>query len=296
MFGKVDDTVGNPHRAQIFQFQVFELILLLKLDKQLPVDRFKAAVSQSTVPSPLLNVALPGACHAEEDVVPGRDGRGGEDRQGSAENKPTKQNNQPIAQTQHSTNQTHNKYKTDKARRTKSKARVCKHHCMSMERERKDHFCMSVECERMDHFWVHRSIWRSRGCQLLRPSGGAAQAAPQGSRVPSVVRSPRPPWSHLAALSPVGSLLPCHDPIVYLLLVVVVVLLVLLLLLLLLPLPLPPSGERADRAPGPGGQRGRPLERLCPGLPPAGGPPFPQRELRGSQGMGVVSSSRFDCV
>ena len=36
------------------RFGVFELILLLKLDKQLPVERFEATVSQSTVPSPLL--------------------------------------------------------------------------------------------------------------------------------------------------------------------------------------------------------------------------------------------------
>ena len=48
-----DDTVGNPHRAQIDQFELFELILLL--DKRLPVERFEATVSQSTVPSPSLN-------------------------------------------------------------------------------------------------------------------------------------------------------------------------------------------------------------------------------------------------
>ena len=29
-FGRGDDKVGNPHRAQIFQFELFELILLLK--------------------------------------------------------------------------------------------------------------------------------------------------------------------------------------------------------------------------------------------------------------------------
>ena len=50
-FGGGDDTVGNPHRAQIVQFELFELIPLLKLDKQLPVERFEATVSQSTVPS-----------------------------------------------------------------------------------------------------------------------------------------------------------------------------------------------------------------------------------------------------
>ena len=33
--GSGDDTVGNPHRARISQFELFELILFLKLDKQL---------------------------------------------------------------------------------------------------------------------------------------------------------------------------------------------------------------------------------------------------------------------
>ena len=49
-----DDTVGNPHRAQISQFELFERILLLKLDKQCPVEQFEVMVSQSTVPSPPL--------------------------------------------------------------------------------------------------------------------------------------------------------------------------------------------------------------------------------------------------
>ena len=55
--GRGDDTVGNPHRAQIYQFELFEPILLLKLDKQLPVERFEATVSLSTVPSPPLRRA-----------------------------------------------------------------------------------------------------------------------------------------------------------------------------------------------------------------------------------------------
>ena len=38
MIRKADDTVGNPNRAQISQFELFELILLLHLDKQLPVE------------------------------------------------------------------------------------------------------------------------------------------------------------------------------------------------------------------------------------------------------------------
>ena len=51
VFGRGDDTVGNPYRAQISQF---ELILLLKLDKQFPVEQFEATVYQSTIPCPLL--------------------------------------------------------------------------------------------------------------------------------------------------------------------------------------------------------------------------------------------------
>ena len=42
---------NRAFRAQISQFELFELILL-KLDKQLPVERFEATVSESTVPSP----------------------------------------------------------------------------------------------------------------------------------------------------------------------------------------------------------------------------------------------------
>ena len=55
-FGRGDDTVGNHHRAQVSQFEFFELILLLKYDKQFPVGQFEATVSQSTVPSPPLMV------------------------------------------------------------------------------------------------------------------------------------------------------------------------------------------------------------------------------------------------
>ena len=50
-FGRGDDTVGNPYRAQISQFKLFKLILLLKLDKLFPVEQFEETVSQSTVPS-----------------------------------------------------------------------------------------------------------------------------------------------------------------------------------------------------------------------------------------------------
>ena len=53
-FGRGDDTVGNPHRAQISLFEFFELILLLELDKQVPVEQFETAAPPSTVPSPPL--------------------------------------------------------------------------------------------------------------------------------------------------------------------------------------------------------------------------------------------------
>ena len=52
--GRGDATVGNPHRAQIHQFELFELILLLNFVKRLHVERLEAAVSQSTAPSPPL--------------------------------------------------------------------------------------------------------------------------------------------------------------------------------------------------------------------------------------------------
>ena len=54
MIGRGDDTVGSPRRAQISHFELFELILLLKLDKRFPVERIEATASQSTVPSPPL--------------------------------------------------------------------------------------------------------------------------------------------------------------------------------------------------------------------------------------------------
>ena len=50
-----DDAVGSPHRAQISQFELFELILLLKSDKRFLVEQCEATVSQSTAPSPPLS-------------------------------------------------------------------------------------------------------------------------------------------------------------------------------------------------------------------------------------------------
>ena len=52
--GRGDDTAGNLHRAQISRFELFELILLLNLDRRFPVEQFEATVSQSTVLSPPL--------------------------------------------------------------------------------------------------------------------------------------------------------------------------------------------------------------------------------------------------
>ena len=54
-FGRLDNTIGNPHRAQISQVELFEIIILLKLGKQLSVEQFEATVSQSTVSSPRLS-------------------------------------------------------------------------------------------------------------------------------------------------------------------------------------------------------------------------------------------------
>ena len=64
--GRGDDTVGNPHRAQISQLELFELIPLSKWDIRFPAEQFEAAVSQSTRPSPLFktthHTSLKAAC------------------------------------------------------------------------------------------------------------------------------------------------------------------------------------------------------------------------------------------
>ena len=53
VFGRGDDTVGNPHRARISQFELFELILLSTIYKLFSIEQFEPTVSQSTVSSPL---------------------------------------------------------------------------------------------------------------------------------------------------------------------------------------------------------------------------------------------------
>ena len=56
--GRGDDPVGNPHRAQMSQLELFELPIFLKVDQLFPVERFEATVSQSREPSPpLINTA-----------------------------------------------------------------------------------------------------------------------------------------------------------------------------------------------------------------------------------------------
>ena len=70
--GRGDDTVGNAHRAQSCQLELFQLILLLKLDKRLPVEQFEATVSQSTAPSPPLNQAWEAAATGALAAAEGR--------------------------------------------------------------------------------------------------------------------------------------------------------------------------------------------------------------------------------
>ena len=52
--GSGDDTVGNPRRAQSSRFELFELVLLLKLHKQFSIEQFEPTASRSTVSSPCL--------------------------------------------------------------------------------------------------------------------------------------------------------------------------------------------------------------------------------------------------
>ena len=69
LFGRGDDTVGDPHRARNYRFELFELVLLLKLDKQLPVEQFEASRAirgssisvSSTLPPLIVAVAMFGS-------------------------------------------------------------------------------------------------------------------------------------------------------------------------------------------------------------------------------------------
>ena len=66
MLDRKGGTVGNPHRAQNSQFELFELIPSLELDKRFPVEQFEATVSQSTVPSPPLSRHLEGVIEGRQ--------------------------------------------------------------------------------------------------------------------------------------------------------------------------------------------------------------------------------------
>ena len=52
------------------QFELFELILLLKEDKRFPVEQFEATVSQSTVPSPPLSTEVTFGGQGDLSVCP----------------------------------------------------------------------------------------------------------------------------------------------------------------------------------------------------------------------------------
>ena len=54
---KTDRTPRHPTRDQSYQFELFELIGLLKVCKQFAAEQCEATVSQSTVPSPPLTRA-----------------------------------------------------------------------------------------------------------------------------------------------------------------------------------------------------------------------------------------------
>ena len=68
--GRGDDMVGNPHRVQISHFELFELFLLLKLHKHLPVERFEATVSQSPPPLNALHILSERATRAPGPCAP----------------------------------------------------------------------------------------------------------------------------------------------------------------------------------------------------------------------------------
>ena len=55
--GRGDDTVGDPHRAQSYRFYLFDIVLLVELDKQFSIEQFEATVFQSTIPCPPLRPA-----------------------------------------------------------------------------------------------------------------------------------------------------------------------------------------------------------------------------------------------
>jgi hypothetical protein len=76
VFVRGDDAVGSPHRAHNSSIVFFELILLLKLDRNFPVKQFEATVSQSTVSQSkahstilMWGTNLCGVCHTRQANV-----------------------------------------------------------------------------------------------------------------------------------------------------------------------------------------------------------------------------------
>ena len=55
-FGRGDDAVGSPRRAQISQFDLFKLVLLLRLDKQIPVESNIILINTPSPPTKSLDV------------------------------------------------------------------------------------------------------------------------------------------------------------------------------------------------------------------------------------------------
>ena len=54
VLGRGDDAVGSPHRTQIYEFELFKLFILLKLDQQFSIEQLEPTESQSAVYPPLL--------------------------------------------------------------------------------------------------------------------------------------------------------------------------------------------------------------------------------------------------
>ena len=60
---------------KIVNFELFEFILLLELDKQFPVEQSEATVSQSTVPFPPVRCIIPSQAIAACLYIVGSSGR-----------------------------------------------------------------------------------------------------------------------------------------------------------------------------------------------------------------------------
>ena len=69
--GRGDDTVGNLHGAQNYKFELFELILIWKLDRRFPVEQFEATGSQSnsTLPPSYTQALISARASEKEEVL-----------------------------------------------------------------------------------------------------------------------------------------------------------------------------------------------------------------------------------